>query len=78
MARSQRNRWQVAIYEQLQKSHVPLTAAQIWDRIVAAGFKHKSRSPRSTLGARLAELVAQGEVNRVGPSLYRIVDEQTS
>ena len=66
------NRWQVAICEQLKKSREPLSTAQIWEGMAAAGFQHKSVSPRQTLGARLAELVAQGDVKRVGPSLYQI------
>jgi hypothetical protein len=66
------NRWQVAICEQLEKSASPLSTSQIWDGMVTAGFQHKSAMPRSTLGARLAELVEQGAVDRVGPSLYQI------
>ena len=66
------NRWQAAICAQLKKSPAPLSTSQIWDGMAAAGFEHKSMAPRQTLGARLAELVAQGNVSRVGPSLYQI------
>lgn len=76
--RAQVNRWQMAICAQLKKSGSPLSPDQIWDAMEAAGFQHKSTSPRSTLGARLAELVAQGEVRRVGPAQYQIADQPTS
>lgn len=68
------NRWQEAIRVQLGKSEGPLAPDQIWEAMTAAGFQHKSVSPRSTLGARIAELVAQGEVRRVGPALYQMAD----
>ena len=70
--RSKGNRWQAAIREQLVKSAAPLSTAQIWSGMLASGFQHKSEMPRSTLGARLAELGAQGAVSRVGPSMYQI------
>ena len=69
------NRWQAAICAQLKKSGIPLSPEQIWDAMEAAGFQHKSYSPRSTLGARLAELVKQGDVCRVGPAKYQIGGE---
>ena len=73
--RAQINRWHAAICDQLRKSISPLSPDQIWDAMKAAGFQHKSTHPRSTLGARLAELVAQGEVRRVGPAQYQIIDQ---
>ena len=69
---SRMNQWQAAICEQLKKSRAPLSTSQIWDGMAAAGFQHKSKAPRQTLGARLAELVAQGDISRVGPSQYQI------
>ena len=70
--RTRVNSWQAAIHDQLAKSGAPLSTEQIWSRMVAIGFQHKSMNPRSTLGARLAELVAKGDVSRVGTSLYQI------
>jgi hypothetical protein len=70
------NRWQAAIRDQLVASGAPLSTGQIWDKMIAAGFQHKSASPRSTLGARLAELVAQGDLSRVGLSTYQIAAQQ--
>jgi len=72
------NRWQTAIRDQLEKSGAPLSPEQIWGAMEASGFQHKSASPRSTLGARIAELVAQGEIHRVGPAKYQIVDRRAA
>lgn len=71
--KSRKNRWQAAILDQLAKSTAPLAPEQIWGGMIAAGFLHKSTKPRGTLTARLAELVAQGDVSRVGPALYQIM-----
>jgi hypothetical protein len=72
------NRWHAAIWEQLKKSGEPLSPEQIWTAMASSGFAHQSKRPRSTLGARIAELVAQGEVQRVGPARYQIVAESAS
>ena len=70
--RARVNSWQTAIHDQLAKSTSPRSTEQIWSGMVAVGFQHKSVRLRSSLVARLAELVAQGHVSRVGPSLYQI------
>lgn len=69
------NRWHAAICDQLAKSGAPLAPIQIWAGMNAAGFRHKSRRPRSTLGARLAELVQMKKLERVGPATYRMSEE---
>lgn len=66
------NRWYVAIQRLLEESGSPLTTGQIWEGMEEAGFQHASKAPRSTLGARLAEMAAEGVLERVGPSSYRL------
>lgn len=66
------NAWHAAIRDHLRAAGGPLDVDQIWQRMEASGFQHKSENPRSTLGARIAELVAQGDVSRVGPARYQI------
>lgn len=68
-----RNAWHQAICEHLREAGVPLTVSQIWGRMEAAGFQHGSRQPRSTLGARIAELVALQRLEHVGPATYQLL-----
>jgi hypothetical protein len=53
----------------------PLAIKQIWGLLEAAGFQHGSRLPRSTLGARVAELVQQKKLERVGLATYQLSPE---
>jgi len=69
--RNKTNRWHEAIIKVLDASDVSMSPAQIWQVMENVKFKHKSASPRSTLGARLAELVAAKVVVVVGKALYR-------
>ena len=64
------NRWYAAIRTQLAGG--TQTTGQIWQGMEATGFRHASAMPRATLGARLAEMVADGTLKRVGPSTYRL------
>lgn len=66
------NAWHHAIREHLHAAGGPLRVEQIWQRMEAAGFKHGSKQPRSTLGARIAELVQAKELERVAPKTYRL------
>lgn len=66
------NAWHVAICEQLRAAGGPLPIEQIWARMAASGFQHRSRLPRSTLGARVAELVQMKTLARVGPATYQL------
>lgn len=66
------NRWHAAIRDQFARVNAPQKPDQIWEGMEAAGFKHASKMPRSTLGARLAEMVAEGTLKRVGPATYRL------
>lgn len=66
------NRWYIAIQRLLAKSGAALTTGQIWEGMEEADFQHASKMPRSTLSARLAEMVAEGVLERVGPSSYRL------
>lgn len=68
-----RNVWHEAICEHLREAGIPLTVAQIWGRMEAAGFQHGSRQPRSTLGARIAELVEMQKLEHVGPATYQLL-----
>ena len=72
------NSWYAAICEQLHSSQGPLPVEQIWQRMEAAGFQHASKMPRSTLGARIAELVRMGKLARVGPATYRLAHEPSA
>ena len=68
------NRWYAAILDQLGRANGdPLTTDQIWAAMEAAGFQHASQNPRSTLGARLAELGRMERITRVGRSTFRLV-----
>jgi hypothetical protein len=69
------NRWYAAIRDQLARAAAPQTTNQIWEGMATAGFQHASVMPRATLGARLAEMVANGSLNRVGPSTYRLSED---
>lgn len=66
-----KNRWYKAITDVLEASDVSMTPEQIWAAMEKANFHHKSVSPRATLGARLAELVAVGKIEHAGRALYR-------
>lgn len=66
------NRWYDAICDQLQAAGGQAITDQIWNGMVAAGFRHHSRMPRSTLGARLAELVQMKKIERVARLTYRL------
>lgn len=70
-----RNAWHIAIIEQLRAARRPLSVEKIWQGMEASGFKHKSKQPRSTLGARIAELVQQGQLERTGPATYQLQKE---
>ena len=72
------NAWHQAIVSQLHEAGGPLPVEQIWERMAAAGFQHSSKLPRSTLGARIAELVRMKKLARVGPGTYQLAPEITS
>lgn len=76
--RRRTNLWHDAICEHLHQAGSLLTVEQIWERMAAAGFQHSSKMPRSTLGARLAELVQMKRLERVGPALYHLAETRTS
>ena len=69
------NAWHQAIVSHLHVAGGPLTVKQIWQRMEAAGFQHTSKRPRSTIGARIAELVQLKKLSRVGPASYQISKE---
>lgn len=71
--RRRTNLWHDAICEHLRQVGGPLTVEQIWERMATAGFRHASKMPRSTLGARIAELVHMKWLERVGPATYQLV-----
>jgi hypothetical protein len=64
------NRWYTAIRAQFASD--ALTTTQILEGMQAAGFQHASKVMRATLGGRLAEMVANGDLVRVGPSTFRL------
>lgn len=70
------NAWYQAIVSQLHAAGQPLLVDQIWARMEAAGFQHSSKMPRSTLGARIAELVQMKKLTRVGPATYQVAPEE--
>ena len=69
------NAWHHAIVLHLHATGGPLSVDQIWQRMAAEGFQHASKEPRSTLGARIAELVQLKKVKRVGPATYQLTHE---
>jgi len=69
------NAWHQAIVSHLHDAGGSLSVEQIWQRMEAAGFTHASEMPRSTLGARIAELVQMKRLSRVGPAMYRLAHE---
>lgn len=71
------NAWQQAIVSHLHAAGGPLPVQQIWKRMEAAGFAHSSKQPRSTLGARIAELVKEHKLKRVGPATYQLSPENS-
>ena len=72
------NAWYQAIVAHLHAAGGPLPVQQIWQRMEAAGFAHASKQPRSTLGARVAELVKEHKLKRVGPATYMLAPEAAS
>jgi len=69
------NAWHQAIVEHLRNAGGPLRVEEIWQRMSEAGFQHSSKHPRSTLGARIAELAKEKQILRVGPATYRLAQE---
>ena len=69
------NAWHAAIVEQLRLAARPLAVGQIWQAMEATGFQHSSKKPRSTLGARVAELVQMKKLSRVGHATYQLSGE---
>ena len=67
-----KNAWYDAIVEHLRAAGGPLKVTQIWQRMADSGFQHNSKQPRSTLGARIAELAQAKQIDRVGPATYRL------
>lgn len=72
------NAWHQAIVSHLHAARGPLPVEQIWQRMEAAGFPHASKMPRSTLSARIAELVQMKTLARVGPATYRLSQESST
>lgn len=70
------NAWHVAIVTHLREAGGPLTVEQIWQRMEASGFRHASKMPKSTLGARVAELAQSKTLERIGPATYRLSSAQ--
>ena len=66
------NLWYAAICEQLRAAGRPLPVGQIWEGMQGAGFRHESKKPRATLGARVCELAQMKKIERVGPATYRL------
>jgi hypothetical protein len=76
--RRKQNAWHLAIVSHLHAAGGPLPVEQIWQRMEAAGFPHASKMPRSTLGARIAELVQMKKLERVGPATYQLAAQEVS
>lgn len=72
------NAWHHAIVAHLHAAGGPLPVEQIWLRMEAAGFQHASKMPRSTLGARVAELVQMKKLARVGPATYQLAPDTST
>lgn len=72
------NAWYQAIVTHLHAAGGPLSVEQIWQHMEAAGFQHSSKMPRSTLGARIAELVKMEKVLRVGPATYGLANDSST
>ena len=72
------NAWHQAIVSHLYAAGGPLLVEQIWQRMESAGFRHSSKMPRSTLGARIAELVQMKTLKRVGPRTYQLAQESST
>jgi hypothetical protein len=73
--RARSNSWYEAICAQLRAADGPLPVAQIWSRMLASGFQHGSKKPKSTLSARVAELKLAGRIERVAPRMYQLSEE---
>ena len=71
------NAWHHAIVTHLHATDGPLSVAEIWQRMKDSGFSHASKLPRSTLGARIAELVQLRKLSRVGPATYQLAQESS-
>ena len=69
------NAWYDAICAQLRAAGGPLAVKQIWQGMATAGFPHSSANPKSTLSARIAELVQMKKLARVGPATYQMAEE---
>ena len=73
------NAWHDAIVEHLRAAGGgPLKVSQIWQRMADTGFQHNSKHPRSTLGARIAELAQAKQIDRVGPATYRLSQREAT
>lgn len=72
------NAWHQAIVSHLHTAGGPLLVEQIWQRMEASGFSHGSKMPRSTLGARIAELVQMKKLKRVAPKTYQLAQTEAS
>ena len=72
---SRPNAWHAAICAHLRAAGKPLAVEQIWAHMEAAGFQHSSKKPKSTLGARVAELAQMQKIERVGPATYQLAPE---
>lgn len=70
---SRTNSWHAAICALLAAEQGALSVDQIWQRLESAGFKHQSVTARSTLGARIAELVRMRRLERTGRATYRLL-----
>jgi hypothetical protein len=70
------NLWYDAICTHLRTAGEPLAVDQIWARMEAAGFQHSSKKPKSTLGARVAELTQMQKIARVGPATYKLAMQE--
>lgn len=74
---SRPNAWHHAIVSHLHAANGPLPVEQIWERMEGAGFQHASRMPRSTLRARIAELVQMKKLMSVGPATYQLAQKSS-
>jgi hypothetical protein len=70
------NAWHAAVIEHLRAAGEALTIEQIWQRMEAGGFKHGSKMPLGTLGARVTELAQMKKITRVGPATYQLAATQ--
>jgi hypothetical protein len=78
VSRRPSNLWHAALRAQLRAAGGPLRVDQIWQRMEAAGFRHASKRPKSTLRARISELVQMKKIERVGPATYRLLTTEVA